>query len=108
LDWTRTDLTYAVPDGSKALRFDAIAFAAFDVYVLKRPGAEKDYSADRLKKAKAYVETVSPHEIDQLTRNILAGLPGSEEGYTLEKFRLHWMSINTLMMLRCVVTFTNL
>jgi mannonate dehydratase len=87
LDWTRTDLTYAVADGSKALRFDAIAFAAFDVYVLKRPGAEKDYSADRIKRAKAYMESVGSHEIDQLTKNILAGLPGSEEGYTLEKFQ---------------------
>ena len=87
LDWTRTDLTYVVADGSKALRFDAISFAAFDLYVLKRPGAAKDYSAEKTKKAKAYIESVGPAEIDQLTKNILAGLPGSEEGYTLEKFQ---------------------
>ena len=87
LDWTRTDLTYLVADGSKALRFDATSFAAFDLYVLKRPGAEKDYSLERTKKAKAYIESVGQNEIDQLTKNILAGLPGSEEGYTLEKFQ---------------------
>ena len=87
LDWTRTDLAYVVDDGSKALRFDANSFAAFDLFVLKRPGAAKDYSAERTKKAKVYIESVKQEDIDQLTKNILAGLPGSEEGYTLEKFQ---------------------
>ena len=87
LDWTRTDLAYVVEDGSKALRFDATSFAAFDLFVLKRPGAVKDYSAERTKKAKAYIESVGQPEVDQLTKNVLAGLPGSEEGYTLERFQ---------------------
>lgn len=87
LDWTRTDLGYVVEDGSKALRFDATSFAAFDLFVLKRPGAKKDYSEDSIKRAQAYIESVKQSEIDQLTKNILAGLPGSEEGYTLEKFQ---------------------
>jgi mannonate dehydratase len=87
LDWTRTDLSYVVEDGSKALRFDATSFAAFDLFVLERPGAGKDYSAERTKKAEAYIESVSNKDLDQLTNNILAGLPGSEEGYTLEKFQ---------------------
>ena len=87
LDWTRTDLAYVVDDGSKALRFDATSFAAFDLFVLKRPGAVKDYSVERTKKAKAYIESVGQPEVDQLTKNVLAGLPGSEEGYTLEKFQ---------------------
>ena len=87
LDWTRTDLAYVAEDGSKALRFDANSFAAFDLFVLKRPGAGKDYSAERTKKAEAYIASVSNQDIDQLTKNILAGLPGSEEGYTLQKFQ---------------------
>jgi mannonate dehydratase len=87
LDWTRTDLAYVVEDGSKALRFDATSFAAFDLFVLKRPGAVKDYSVERTKKARAYIESVGQPEVDQLTKNVLAGLPGSEEGYTLEKFQ---------------------
>jgi mannonate dehydratase len=87
LDWTRTDLAYVVEDGSKALRFDATSFAAFDLFVLKRPGAVKDYSVERAKKARAYIESVGQAEVDQLTKNVLAGLPGSEEGYTLEKFQ---------------------
>jgi mannonate dehydratase len=87
LDWTRTDLSYIAADGSKALRFDAISFAAFDLFVLKRPGAMKDYSAEKTKKAKAYIESAGQAEVEQLTKNVLAGLPGSEEGYTLEKFQ---------------------
>ncbi|MBA4054385.1 MAG: mannonate dehydratase [Marivirga sp.] len=88
LDWTRTDLSYEVEDGSRALRFDAVAFAAFDLFVLKRPGAEADYSADKRKKAEAYFSRVDQQDIDRLQKNILAGLPGAEEGYTLTEFQL--------------------
>lgn len=87
LDWTRTDLAYVVEDGSKALKFNATEFAAFDLFVLKRPGADKDYSSERKKKAQDYIDAAAQSELDQLTRNILAGLPGSEEGYTLAKFQ---------------------
>jgi mannonate dehydratase len=87
LDWTRTDLAYVVPDGSKALRYDATSFAAFDLFVLKRPGAAKDYDSTMARKAESFVKSIGKDEIHQLTKNILAGLPGSEEGYTLEKFQ---------------------
>jgi mannonate dehydratase len=87
LDWTRTDLAYEVADGSKALRFDAIALCAFDLFVLKRPAAKGDYTAERRKKAEAYFGTVSTTEIDRLQKNILAGLPGAEEGYTITEFQ---------------------
>ena len=87
LDWTRTDLRYVMPDGSWALRFDQDAFAAFDLFILARAGAETDYHDAGIARARAYYETLSPAGRDLLTANIIAGLPGSEEGYTLDSFR---------------------
>jgi mannonate dehydratase len=87
LDWTRTDLEYLVDDGSKALRFDAVAFAAFDVFLLKRPGALKDHPKEVISRAEAYMKRVAPEELEKLKKNVLAGLPGAEAGYTLEQFQ---------------------
>ncbi|WP_223552260.1 mannonate dehydratase [Aestuariivivens sp. NBU2969] len=87
LDWTRTDLAFEVEDGSKALRFDTVAFAAFELYLLKRPGADSLYAEDQKKKAKAYLESLSNSDKEQLINNIIAGLPGAEEGYTLDQFQ---------------------
>ena len=87
LDWTRTDLAWELPDGARALRFDAVAFAAFELHILQRPGAEETYSAQERQAAADCFHAMSEEEKATLTRNIIAGLPGAEEGYTLEQFR---------------------
>lgn len=87
LDWTRTDLAFELPDGAKALRFDQIEFAVFELHILQRQGAENDYSADEIAQAAARFASMSEEHKLRLTRNIIAGLPGAEEGYTLAQFR---------------------
>jgi mannonate dehydratase len=87
IDWTRTDLSYRLPDGSLSLRFDATEFAAFDLFILRRQSAEAEYTPERIAQAKAAYDTMDQAAQDKLTKTIIAGLPGAEESYTLDMLR---------------------
>jgi mannonate dehydratase len=87
LDWTRTDLAWELADVGWALRFDHTAFAAFDMFILKRPEAHAEYSVEDVQQAKAYFEQLTAAQTDTLVNTLIAGLPGAEEHYSLDDFR---------------------
>jgi mannonate dehydratase len=87
LDWTRTELAWTLPNGAKALRFEKKEVVAFDLFMLKRKGAEKEYTKQEIQRAKEFYENASEETLKRVNDNILKGLPGSEEGYTMEQFQ---------------------
>ncbi len=87
LDWTRTRLDMTLEDGSLALEFNASELRVFDLHILNRVGAEKDYSAEEIVQAKNQFASLSPSDIQRISDNMLKGLPGSEEGYSMEEFK---------------------
>ncbi|QJD96788.1 mannonate dehydratase [Mucilaginibacter robiniae] len=89
LDWTRTNLDYRLANDASALRYDAPALAAFDLYILQRPGAYNEFTPEQQQKAKAYFDSLSDEEKQKLTNIIMAGLPGTDDVYTIEEFKTH-------------------
>lgn len=87
VDWTRTNLSYRLPNASQALRFEMTDFAAYDVYLLQRENAAADYSEEVLNRAKARFDAMDETEKDLLEKNIIAGLPGGEGSYTRDTIR---------------------
>jgi mannonate dehydratase len=82
LDWIRTDISFPMPDLSLALRFERLAFIAFDLFLLKRPGAEKDYLETEIQRAGELYGSMTKDTKDLLYRNVLLGLPGSKDPFT--------------------------
>ena len=85
LDWLRTDISYTMPDGSKALYFERLSFVAFDLFMLKRPGAENDYDKEEIEKASAHLAALSTEKRERIFRNAMLGLPGSDDAFTPEQ-----------------------
>jgi len=89
LDWTRTDLDYRLANNASALRCDVRAIAAFDLYILERPGAYEDYNAEEMQKAKAFLDSFSADEKQTLINNLMAGLPGTNKTLSISEFKTH-------------------
>ena len=105
IDWTRTDLKYKLPNGVYALRFDQDRFAAFDLFILERENAKDDYSADELERAETSFKSMTEDDIAQLTRTIIAGLPGKmTDAYTLDDFRKALARYKMSIMMCCAAT----
>ena len=94
LDWTRTDIDYRLPNGASALRYDALAMAAFDLYIMEREGAYNEITQERQQKAKEYLDSLSATEIGTLTNTVMAGLPGTTDVLTVGEFKEHLEKYN--------------
>jgi mannonate dehydratase len=89
LDWTRTNLDYRLPNNASALRYHAPAVAAFDLFILQRPDAYHEFTAQQQQSAKAYFDSIDDAEKKYVTDTIMAGLPGTDEVFTIDEFKEH-------------------
>ncbi|MDB5153570.1 MAG: uxuA [Mucilaginibacter sp.] len=89
LDWTRTDIDYRLPNGASALRYHAPALAAFDLYILEREGAYKEFTTQQQQEAKLLLDSLSDEEKKRLNNNVMAGLPGTKDVLTVDEFKGH-------------------
>ena len=96
LDWTRTDLAWRTRTGATCMRFDLIDFAVFDLHILKRAGAEKDFDAELRKSALERFNQLSKDQCDELTENIIFGLPGAAEKFSLSDVQRHLSEYNDI------------
>ncbi len=87
LDWVRTNLRYVLEDGSECLYFDPVQFAAFEIHLLKREGAEADYTADQVKKAGEFFSSLSPEGVKEFERSLIDVFPGTKMGLSIEDLR---------------------
>ncbi|MGD8778491.1 MAG: mannonate dehydratase [Ignavibacteria bacterium] len=87
LDWSRTDLKVFFKDGSITTKFESKVFAAFDLFILKRPGAEEEYTEEQILDAEKYFKSMNEEQKENLLKTILYGLPGSLEAYSIDEFR---------------------
>lgn len=87
MDWTRTNLHFQLDNGARTVKFELIAFIAFDIFILKRKNAEKEYTNEQIKDAKSYFENLEDEEIVKLTQVLISNLPGTDESYTLVEFQ---------------------
>ena len=101
LDWTRTNVAYELPDGSRALRFERAAFVAFDLYVLRREGAERDYSREEVRRAEERYARMTSEEVETLTASVLMGLPGPTKVSRSKTSARGWNYIAISRMPRC-------
>lgn len=96
IDWTRTDLDYQLPNGASALRYDPIAAAAFDLFILKREGATNTYDGQTVAKTETYFEGLNTDDRKKLENSILAGMPGSRELISLSDFRKNHAAVSKI------------
>jgi mannonate dehydratase len=92
LDWTRTNLAYELPNGAKCMRFDVVDFAIFDIFVLAREGARNDFPVEVVRTAEDRHAVMTNDDVNALVKNVICGLPGAEDGYTVDNLKSHLQS----------------